>query len=178
MGRAWFSIILSERQSQEIKLEELQPNSRHCFVCGLENPFGLHLRFYQTGPGQVATKYTVPDHFQGYPGVVHGGIVAAMLDEVVGRAIMGPDPAAPRFKYTARLTVRYRKNVPTGKPLRVIGQIEQDRGLRTTARGKILDAEGQVLAEAEGLLVDVPEDVVDSTDLESLGWRVYPEESA
>ena len=155
-------------------MEELQPNSRHCFVCGLENPFGLQLRFYQLGPGQAATEYTVPDHFQGYPGVVHGGIVAAMLDEVIGRAIMGPDPDAPRFKYTARLTVRYRKNVPTGEPLRVVGQIDKDRGLRTTAKGKIYNAAGQVLAEAEGVLIDVPDEVVDSTDLENLGWRVYP----
>jgi hypothetical protein len=52
----------------------LQPNSRHCFVCGLENQFGLKLRFYETGPGEVTAEYTVPDQFQGYPGLVHGGI--------------------------------------------------------------------------------------------------------
>lgn len=66
-----------------------QPNSRHCFVCGVENPHGLHLTFKQTAPDEVTVEYTVPEHFQGYPGVVHGGIVAAMLDEVAGRAHMG-----------------------------------------------------------------------------------------
>ena len=67
-------------------MHTFQPNSRHCFVCGIANPFGLGLRFYQTGLGEVAAEVTVPEHFQGYPGIVHGGVVAAMLDEIAGRA--------------------------------------------------------------------------------------------
>lgn len=157
-------------------MEDLQPNSQHCFVCGLNNPFGLKLRFYQTGPGEVTTNFTAPEHYQGYPGVVHGGIVAAVLDEVVGRAIMATDPSASRFMFTARLTLRYRKNVPIGQPLRVVGRIDQDKRLRATAKGKIYDAEDQVLAEAEGLLVNMPEGAYEDVDLASLGWRVYPEE--
>ena len=78
----------------------LQPNSRHCFVCGLENHFGLKLRFIETGPGEVSAEYTVPDQFQGYPGLVHGGIVTAMLDEVTGRAHMSDGET--RFMYTAK----------------------------------------------------------------------------
>ncbi len=158
-------------------MEDLQPNSHHCFVCGLKNPFGLKLRFYQTGPGEVTTLYTAPEQFQGYPGVVHGGIVAAILDEVVGRAIMATDPTVSRFMYTARLTLRYRKTVPIGQPLRVVGWIDQDKGLRATAKGKVFDASDQVLAEADGLLVNLPEEVFEGADLESLGWRVYPDES-
>ena len=98
----------------------LQPNSKMCFICGLENPIGLKLRIYQTEPGVIETSYTAPDHFQGYPGVLHGGIVATILDEISGRAQMG-DVAAPRFMFTAKLEVKYRKNVPTGKPLKIIG---------------------------------------------------------
>ena len=69
-----------------------QPNSNHCFVCGRNNPYGLHLKFYESSPGEVIVEYTVPEQFQGYPGVVHGGVVAAILDEVTGRTQMGGDP--------------------------------------------------------------------------------------
>lgn len=152
-------------------MNRLQPNSRHCFVCGLANPFGLQLRFYDSNDGEVTAEYTVPEHFQGYPGVVHGGIVAAMLDEVCGRVHMGGDP--PRFMYTARLDIRYRRNVPVGQPLRLIGKAGRSRGRTATSTGQLLGPDGSVLAEAEALLVDVPEDVVGSANLEALGWKVY-----
>jgi acyl-coenzyme A thioesterase PaaI-like protein len=149
---------------------KLQPNSRHCFVCGVANPFGLHLRFYETGPGEVTSDYIVPDHFQGYPGVVHGGIVAAMLDEVTGRALMG-DP--PRFMFTARLEIKYRKNVPVGQPLRLVGQAGKLRNKAATSIGRIYGPDGELLAEAEALLVNVPQDIVSKVDLDTLGWKVY-----
>jgi acyl-coenzyme A thioesterase PaaI-like protein len=151
-----------------------QPNSRHCFVCGLANPVGLQLRFYETGPGEITADYIVPEHFQGYPGVVHGGIVAAMLDEVCGRVHMGGDP--PRFMYTARLEIRYRKNVPTGQPLRLVGKAGPSRRRTAVGMSQIYGPGGELLAEAEALLVDVPAGVVGQTDLEALGWRVYEEE--
>ena len=151
-----------------------QPNSRHCFVCGLANPFGLHLRFYETAPGEVTTEYTVPLEFQGYPGVVHGGVVAAMLDEAAGRTHMTGDP--PRFMFTAKLDIRYKKNVPVGKPIRLVGKAISDRHRVATARSAIYDMDGNLLAEAEALLMDVPPDMVQRVDLEALGWRVYSEE--
>ncbi len=158
-------------------MSSLQPNSKNCFICGLSNPFGLHLRFYQTGPGEVQAEYTVPERYQGYPGVVHGGIVAAMLDEVSGRAYMGCGEN-PRFMYTARLDIRYRKNVPIGQPLRLIGRGMKSKERSAVATGAIYNAEGELLAEAEALLVDVPEEAIKSTDLESLGWKIYPEDEA
>jgi acyl-coenzyme A thioesterase PaaI-like protein len=151
-----------------------QPNSRSCFVCGVDNPNGLHLHFYETAPGEVTAEYTVPDHFQGYPGVVHGGVVAAMLDEVSGRAHMGEDP--PRFMYTARLDVRYRKNVPIGQPLRLVGRAGKSRGRMATATGQIFGPDGDLLAEAEALLVNIPTDTIQGVDLEALGWKVYPDD--
>jgi hypothetical protein len=42
-----------------------QPNSRMCFICGLENPVGLHLHIYETEPGIVESTYVAPEHFQG-----------------------------------------------------------------------------------------------------------------
>jgi len=151
-----------------------QPNSRHCFVCGIENPFGLKLRFDQTGPGEITAEYTVSPEYQGYPGVVHGGIVAAMLDEVAGRSHMAGD--SPRFMYTGKLEIRYRKNVPVGQPLRLVGKAGSSRRRIATASSAIYDMQGDVLAEADVMLVDVPDSTLEAVDLEALGWKVYPEE--
>jgi len=131
----------------------------------------LKIIFYNSGPDEISADYTVPEQYQGYPGVVHGGIVAAMLDETAGRSHMDGDP--PRFMYTARLEIHYRKNVPVGKPLRLVGKAGKSRGRTAAANSAIYDAEGTLLAEAEALLVDVPDEVVNSTDLEELGWKVY-----
>ncbi len=150
-----------------------QPNSKHCFVCGRENLYGLKLNFYETQPGEVVVEYTVPEHYQGYPGVVHGGVVAAMLDEVTARVHMGGDP--PRFMFTARLEIRYHKNVPIGIPLKIVGYAGKSKERTALASGKIFGPEGDLLAEAEALLVNVPEEISGQVDLEALGWKVYPD---
>ncbi len=151
-----------------------QPNSRHCFVCGLANPLGLQLIFYNSGPGEVTAEVTLPESYQGYPGVVHGGIVASMLDEAAGRAHMGGDP--PRFMYTARLDVQYRKPVPVGQPLRLVGQAVKSRKRAATSTCKLFGPDDSLLAEAEALLVDLPQETLNDANLEDLGWRVYSDE--
>ena len=157
-----------------IQTRTLQPNSKMCFICGLENPVGLKLRIYQLEPGMIETTFTAPQHFQGYPGVLHGGIVATILDEISGRAQMG-DPSAPRFMFTARLEVKYRKNVPIGKPLRIVGKAGRAKSKTAEGWAGIYDQDGTLLAEANTLLINVPSEVLDSTNLDSLGWKVYPE---
>lgn len=153
-----------------------QPNSRMCFLCGLENPIGMHLHLYEIEPGVIATTYTAPDHFQGYPGVLHGGVAASLLDEVIGRVHMGSDPKNPRFMFTAKLEVKYRKNVPLDKPLRIVGKAGKTRARSGEAWAGIYDAEtGELLAEANAVLVDVPKQQFDTSQLDDLGWQVYPD---
>ncbi len=152
-----------------------QPNSNHCFVCGLSNPFGLKLRFFDTEPGVVTSEVILSEQYQGYPGVVHGGIVAAMLDEAAGRSHMGGEQ--PRFMYTARLEVRYRKNVPVGQPLLLVAQAGESKRRTARASSAIYDSEQHLLAEADAVLVDIPKEVLDGVDPEVLGWRVYPPET-
>lgn len=154
---------------------EKQPNSRHCFACGLENPVGLRLKIYQVEPGVIETSYRAPEHFQGYPGILHGGIVAALLDEISGRAHMGDPAAATRFMFTARLEVKYRQNVPTGQALKIVGKAGKARGKLAEAWAGIYDAEGTLLAEANALLVNVPPETLETANLEELGWKVYPD---
>jgi len=151
---------------------EKQANSRLCFVCGLENPVGLHLSFYETGPGEVTVDFTPSDQYQGYPGVLHGGIVASILDEAAGRAHMGIFP--PCFMFTAKLEVKFRKNIPIGKPLKIIGKAGKDRGRMAEGWSGIYNQEGELLAEANVLLVDVP-NPPDPSELEESGWKVYPD---
>ena len=156
-----------------------QPNSRMCFICGMENPVGLHLHLYETGPGMVETIYTAPQHFQGYPGVLHGGIVSAIIDEVSGRTHMGSDPAAPRFMYTAKLEIKYRRNVPIGEPLKIIGKAGRSKGKVAEAwAGIYLGGTEELLAEGNVLLVNVPEDQFDLSMLDELGWKVYSDDAA
>jgi len=153
-----------------------QPNSNMCFICGVQNPVGLHLHIYEIEPGVVEATYTAPEHFQGYPGVLHGGIVGAILDELSGRALMGSDPAAPRFMFTARLEIKYRRNVPIGVPLRIIGKAGKSRARAAEAWTGIYDTRtNELLAEADALLMNVPEGQFDVSDLERLGWKVYPD---
>ncbi len=151
-----------------------QASSRHCFVCGVENQFGLKLKFYETEPGQVRAETVVPAHFQGYPGVVHGGIVAAMLDEVSGRAILDGDP--PRFMVTAKLDVRYRKPVPVGKLIVLEGKIKVDNGRVATVVGAIYDENRVLLAEAEAVLADIPKRILAESSFGPEDWKVFPDE--
>ena len=152
-------------------MHKLQPNSRHCFACGLENNYGLKLRFFNTAPGEVTVNYTVPEQFQGYPGIVHGGITTAILDEITGRAQLGDDPN--RLMFTAKLEIRFRKNVPVGKPLRIVGRIEKSKKSMASSVGMVYGPNGDLLVEAKALLVPLPEDGLIDENLEALGWRVY-----
>ena len=147
-----------------------------CFICGLENPVGLHLHFYETAPGVIETTYTPPDHFQGYPGVLHGGIVAAILDEVSGRTHMGSNAEDPRFMFTAKLEVKYRRNVPINRILKIVGKAGKARSKSAEAWAGIYDAEtDELLAEGNALLIDVRPEQFDMSRLDELGWKVYPD---
>ncbi|GIK08262.1 MAG: acyl-CoA thioesterase [Anaerolineaceae bacterium] len=151
-----------------------QPNSLQCFVCGLENPIGLHIHFYETAPGEVTAEYTAPENYQGYPGILHGGITAAILDEATGRSFMGTDAAASQFMYTAELKVKYKKKVPVGQPLKIVGRRVKRMRWTAEATAAIYDADGELLAEAAAILVNLPEQPP-AEDLERLGWKVYPD---
>lgn len=152
-----------------------QPNSRYCFVCGLENPFGLKLKFYETSDGEVVVDTIVPEQFQGYPGIVHGGIVASLVDEVLGRAHMGQNNDETRFLYTARLSIHFRKPVPTNTHIRIIGQAAKSKSRTATSIAKIFDNQGVLLVEADAVLINVPEGQFNRIDYEELGWKVYPD---
>ena len=142
----------------------------------MENPIGLHLHIYQTAPGEVESSYTAPDHFEGYPGILHGGIVAAIIDDISCHTQIGSDLEHPRFMFSAKMEVKYRHNVPTGKLLKIRAKSIKSRGRTAEAWAGIYDAESNdLLAEGTTVLVDVPEGLVDKNKLNELGWKVYPD---
>ena len=151
-----------------------QPNSRMCFICGLENPVGLHLKIYELEPGVIETTFTAPEHYQSYPGILHGGIVATILDEISGRAHMG-DPSLPRFMFTAKLEIKFRKNVPIGKLLRILGKAGKTKGRMAEGWAGIYDENSTLLAECNSLLIDIPADMLENVDQAELGWMIYPD---
>jgi uncharacterized protein (TIGR00369 family) len=150
-----------------------QPNSRMCFACGLENPFGLHLRFHDNGRDEVISEFTIASNHQGYPGVAHGGIVAAILDEVGGRTVFIADHL--RFFMTAKMEIKYRLPVPTGAPLKAVGRLIKLTERLATAHSEIRSAEDEVLAEADLILSNAPDGLADLSEADRLGWRVYPD---
>ena len=98
-----------------------QPSSRTCFCCGRQNDISLKMTWYNDiENNKVRSTVTIPEHFNGYPGIVHGGILAAVLDETAGRAIM-LDENFNNLMVTLSLQVTYRKLTPTETPLEVIG---------------------------------------------------------
>jgi len=144
-----------------------------CFVCGLQNPIGLKLAFYQDAEAdQVRAEITVPDEYQGYPGVVHGGIVSAILDEVAGRAIM-LRRSDDDLMATLRLTVRFRRPTPTETPLTALGWVERMGGVGARVAGEIRIPDGTVTADCEAVLADVPDQFYTSWEEEKVYWRVY-----
>lgn len=159
-------------ESQEPAALKKQPNSNHCFACGLKNATGLQLTFYDNGVDEVSCTTTIPDQFNGYPGLAHGGVVAAMMDEVTIRTAMIADPN--RMMMTARLDLKYRRPVPTGTELKLIGKLLRDRGRILQASGTLFLPDGSVAVEAQVTAVDLPDNfAMDNETMSQLGWRVY-----
>ncbi len=143
-----------------------------CFVCGRENPAGLKMEFYELEPGVVESKLKVPHDYGGYPGVVHGGVITAMLDECSGRAAQtGPND----FMFTSEIKVRFRKNVPTDEIIVVTGTFLRRRNQVAFAHGEIRNESGDLLAESDGVFVDVPKEKLREIGQYDHEWKVYPD---
>ncbi len=149
-----------------------QPNSNYCFVCGRDNPRGLYMRFFDNGDDRVWADHVISQEYQGYPGIVHGGVQSAILDEIICRVSLVED--IHNFAVAARMEVRFRRSVPVGVPLRVEAQREHLSGGRGRATGVILLPDGLVGTEASVVLVALPSKVRRQATEVELGWRVDP----
>ncbi len=123
--------------------------SKPCLVCGIENQFGLKTSFFETGNKEVIALFIAREEHQSYPGIAHGGVSAALLDEVIGRAIMILHDQNT-FGVTVDLQVKYKKPVPLGVELKAIGRITKDNGRIFEGTGELYLPDGTVAVSAEG----------------------------
>lgn len=146
-----------------------QPNSAMCFVCGRDNNIGLHLHFFADEQNCVTAEFTpLPEH-QGFPGVMHGGLVATLVDETIGRTAI----AHNIWCMTVELKVRYKKPVPIGELLRVRGELREAGKRVLRGYGEIRTAgDHTLLAEAEGIYIRIPDEKRTELETALLDWRV------
>jgi uncharacterized protein (TIGR00369 family) len=129
------------------------------------------MAFYEDDDGRVVGRFTPEEQHQGYPETMHGGIVTALLDETLGRVAI----ASGRWMVTARMAIRFRRPIPIGETLTVVGEaVSWDR--RTLeARGEIRLADGQVGAEATGTFVEIPSERTENMEEALAFWKVVPD---
>lgn len=152
-----------------------QPSSRSCFVCGRENAGGLRARWTSDrARGEAHGSVSVPEAFNGYPGVVHGGILAALLDEAMVRAVLVEGDFEDML-VTAKLEIVYRRPTPTATPLAVVGRLSDRRGSRAHGEAEIRLPDGEVSARATALLARPPPEVAAAWAAERPFWRVDPD---
>lgn len=122
-------------------------DARRCFVCGPDNPIGLKLRFAPEGEG-VRAEFTPSELHAGYTGLVHGGILAALIDDALANIwfLRGEEAV------TAKIEVRFRQAARPGERLVVTAEPTGTRGGLMTARAVVARSDGDVIAEGTGFL--------------------------
>lgn len=125
-----------------------------CFACGTDNPDGLKLKFEYPEPGRCRAEFTPAARFQGWKGVLHGGIVSTLLDEALAHALGNTERGGEGSgAVTAELTVRFKRPVPIGSKVLLTGRVLRVKGRVAEAESEIMDGQGTVLASASGKLV-------------------------
>lgn len=131
----------------ELTQQSNLPTYEGCFVCGQSHPWGLRARFNALPSGQVQTLF-VPDQIHaGYEGMVHGGIISALFDELLGWAVV---MQTGRMCFTAELTVRYIKPIRLGAQYVATANPGSEHGRYWVSEGFLRDAGGKLHAKAQG----------------------------
>ncbi|HKF45837.1 MAG TPA: PaaI family thioesterase [Terracidiphilus sp.] len=135
--------------------ENLTPLSHaaqnRCFGCGVANPTGLHLEFFLADDGRVVCMAEVADTFEGPHGLLHGGIIATLLDEIMSKSVRSHGIVA----MTRHMEVDYLRPVPSRAPIRIEGRVTRNEGRKHWAEASILNREGKTLAHGKGLFIEV-----------------------
>lgn len=130
----------------------LNPKKNHCFVCGLDNPEGMRLKFTLDEQRQTfVCRFRLPKRYTGPPGHCHGGVIACILDDAMGKANKLRNVVA----LTKEMTVEYLKPVPLHKPLTVEGKEVSVHGRQHINMAEILNEKGEVLARSKGVFIAI-----------------------
>ncbi|MSO26811.1 MAG: PaaI family thioesterase [Candidatus Nanopelagicales bacterium] len=127
---------------------------RWCFGCGSDHPTGLHMRITAGAGLRVIGNFRVTEHHQGAPGLAHGGLLSAAIDEVLGSLnwLLG-EPVV-----TASLSMDFLRPVPVGSVLHIEAEVTgvARRKVYTSAVGRLDDAGGDIAVSASALFMQVP----------------------
>jgi len=129
------------------------PHTSGCLVCGRGNPHGLHLSLHvDPASGIVSVEFVPSIHHIGFEGIVHGGVIATVVDEAM---VWAATWAGKRFCVCGEMTVRFRQNSRVGTKLAVTAKVENFRPRLIQTTSEVIDASGQILATASGKYVPI-----------------------
>jgi uncharacterized protein (TIGR00369 family) len=129
-----------------------RPQKNYCFACGPDNPDGMHLKFTLDEERQTfVCRFRLPKRYSGPPGHCHGGIIATILDDAMGKINKLHNVVA----LTREMTVEYLKPVPLQKPLRVEGKGVSVIGRQHINAAEIMNEQGEVLARSKGVFIAI-----------------------
>jgi acyl-coenzyme A thioesterase PaaI-like protein len=145
--------VTSTTQPKSINRQLAVREDHWCFGCGRQNPIGLKMTFFEDRE-QVWAPWIPTREHQGYEGIVHGGLITTVLDEVMGWAIY----VRKLWAVTGSINVRFRKPVHVGDALTVQAWVESVSGRKVDVRARLVrDSDDVVLAEATAIFVRVSE---------------------
>jgi acyl-coenzyme A thioesterase PaaI-like protein len=141
-----------------------------CFGCGLNNPIGLRGQFYELENKEVYGVFKSLKEHQSAPTIVHGGVVAGIIDEIIGRAMMviRPDDF---WGYTVELKIRYKKAVPIETEIHAVGRITKEMGRLYEGEGFIFLKDGTLAVEGSAKYFRTPIEQTGFSPIEE-EWKV------
>jgi acyl-coenzyme A thioesterase PaaI-like protein len=132
------------------------PHTAGCLVCGRQNPKGLHLHLHvDESSGVVETHFTPGAEHIGFEGIIHGGILATVLDEAM---VWAATWNGRRFCVCGEMTIRFRKAAEVDQPLVIRAVVESARPRLVQTSGEVLDQAGDLIATASGKYVPLPQE--------------------
>jgi acyl-coenzyme A thioesterase PaaI-like protein len=143
--------LSAKKDDERIPLPKI--DGYRCFACGVANPVGLRMAFYCQGK-TVCSDLVLHDNHAGWENMAHGGIIATVLDEVMGWTVIA---LRRRFFVTRSMEIRYLRQVPVGEPVTAVGELETPcRSRECRVKGVLVDGRGIPLAESRAQMVLLP----------------------
>lgn len=152
-----------------MKVIRKQNNAKDCIVCGINNPYGIHANFYEMEDQSCCAVFEYRFEHQSYPERVHGGMICAMIDETIGRAIWCYEPEV--YGCTLKISIEYHQGVPYNQKLLCIGKIDRRDKITFHGQAEIKTLDGVMLARGEALYMRLPASVI-SPDAVANGEKV------
>ena len=131
-----------------------QKNSKMCYICGMDNPFGMKAQFYDMENGSVISPVTYKSFHQGFPQRVHGGLIVTVLDELSIRAFW--HSGNYQLGVTTNLEIKYKKPVPYDIEVLAHGYVIEDKSRMFKTLTQIIDKDGTVFAQGIATYLKLP----------------------